>query len=491
MANWWKTGLFDLGVLLVFGSMMVAAALIALRALFWRLEVALGAPPQRTVWEWLFSLASNSPREIALTEQRAARGTAAAHPMGSPARQSWLDELAFRPATLNPEPVAADTVDTAAVIGPLAPRPIRLAAPFIVAPMAWGFSLTTEAKVALAMASQAAGVAVVSGEGPLLVEEVALSGAYILQYSRGRWAHQPAALRVADGVEIQLGQAAEGGMAVVKHLRSLPKRVRRALHRASPLVIRPRIPQSLAQLRQHIRQVNPDIPVGVKIPAGPWAGRDVVKLAAMGFDFITLEGAEAATASSPAVIHDHLGIPLAVAIAEADQALKAAQLRHRVTLVASGGVRGAADAAKLLALGADVVAVGTSLLFALAHRQVAAHLPFHPPTGLVFPSGKGQGLSLDQGEAFLNAAKWFYASRFELSLIAATVGCTHIGELGPHHLTAWRSEVAAWFGISQLVEPGSDAVTRRLQTLTEHYQVLRGLLDELSLALEQALPASS
>ncbi|MBX5466069.1 MAG: alpha-hydroxy-acid oxidizing protein [Firmicutes bacterium] len=476
-------GTFFAVLVVVFGAGALAWGWLWVRSLAGRLEAGLGAPPQRTVWEWLFSLASSTPQEIALTEQRAARGTAAAHPMGSRDDVHWLDRMAFRPGGLDHPAQTAEAVHTGVRLGPMAPRPLCLSLPVLVAPMAWGLSLTTEAKIALAQASQAAGTAVVSGEGPVLVEEVAWAGRWILQVNRGQWAHQRALVRLADAVEVQVGQAAEGSGAVVKHRRSLPRRVRRALARLSPVVIRAGLPRPLPVWLRALRAANPEVPLGVKIPAGPDVAQDVVKLARWGVDFITLEGAEAATASSPAVIHDHFGIPLAVAVRAADRALKAAGLRHRVSLVAAGGIRGAADAAKVLALGADAVAVGTSLLFALAHRQVTGVLPWHAPTALVFPSGSGQAQPLDADMAFLHASKWFLATRLELALVAATVGEARLSDLGPHHLTAYDSEVARALDLDELGAAPADRLRRRLLAVAEGYQDLGGLYSSLAALL--------
>ncbi|MEM0027676.1 MAG: glutamate synthase-related protein, partial [Ignisphaera sp.] len=53
------------------------------------------------------------------------------------------------------------------------------------------------------------------------------------------------------------------------------------------------------------------------------------------------------------------------AVVEADRALRELGLRDEVSLVVSGGIRNGADIAKLIALGADAVAVGTPVLVAM------------------------------------------------------------------------------------------------------------------------------
>jgi glutamate synthase domain-containing protein 2 len=472
--------LITIGTVVLLGGALAGLTYWIARLALRRLEATLGAPPQHTPWEWLFSLLSTEPREIALTAQRAARGTAAAHPMGSPKSRRWLDDLAFVTAAVAPQAATADRVDTTVTLGPCARHPVKLAMPVIVAPMAWGLSVTTDVKMALAAASAAAGVATASGEGPVLVEEAQLAHAWILQLNRGTWAHQRAAVPLADMVEIQLGQASEGNAAVVKHMRFIPPRVRRALHHHAPIVIHSGLPLALAQWVRRVRETHPGIPVGVKLPATSRVEADVLHVVRDGVDFITLEGSEAATASSPAVIHDHFGIPVSIAIRRADRALKAAGIRHRVSLLASGGLRGAADIAKVLALGADAAVIGTSLLFALAHNQVADQLPLRPPTALVFPLAGGYPPPLDADQALVHAAQWFHATRFELAMIAAALGITRLTLLGPDHLVSHAAETADTLAVDRLSTGPGATINRRLEELVDAYAFLNGLMRDLA-----------
>lgn len=54
--------------------------------------------------------------------------------------------------------------------------------------------------------------------------------------------------------------------------------------------------------------------------------------------------------AAPQVIRDHLGIPIEVAIAVVDERLRREGIREQVSLIASGGIRSAADVAKAIAL---------------------------------------------------------------------------------------------------------------------------------------------
>lgn len=66
------------------------------------------------------------------------------------------------------------------------------------------------------------------------------------------------------------------------------------------------------------------------------------------------------------VVRDNIGIPIELAIASVDRMLREEGLRDRVTLIAAGRVSTADDAAKLMALGADAVSMGTALLISMA-----------------------------------------------------------------------------------------------------------------------------
>jgi glutamate synthase domain-containing protein 2 len=105
------------------------------------------------------------------------------------------------------------------------------------------------------------------------------------------------------------------------------------------------------------------IPVSVKLGAG--RVRDDIKIAVKdGFDFIELDGMQGSTGAGSAEVMEYVGIPLLAAIMEALAALDEIDARQRIQIVLMGGLRDGVDAAKALALGADAVAFGTSVLIA-------------------------------------------------------------------------------------------------------------------------------
>ena len=88
-----------------------------------------------------------------------------------------------------------------------------------------------------------------------------------------------------------------------------------------------------------------------------------------GADAIVLDGMQGGTAATQDVFIEHVGIPTLAAIRPAVQALQDLGLHRQVQLVVSGGIRSGADVAKVLALGADAVAIGTAALIALGDND--------------------------------------------------------------------------------------------------------------------------
>lgn len=423
-----------------------AAFFIISRRLAQKAEAAMGDPPQRTLWEMLFTLRTHSLSSLLVTMQRAESAHPAEHPMGSLVQPDWLSQIGLDPATFAPPPLGGELVDLTVALGPASLRPLVLSMPLLIAPMGYGIGLSAETKVALAQAASLASIAVVSGEGPFIPEERAYAQKWVLQESRGSWSHQPAVRQQADMIELQWGQGSEGGKRVVKKPRDLPERAQQAL---GGRAIIQAAPVRLEEWVSHVRAERPDCPLGVKIPATNHLETDLAYLCMLGVDVVTLDGAGAGSAGSPMVISDHFGVPTAMAAHRAHRWLVAEGVRSRVSLVVSGGIHGAADIARLLALGADAVMVGTELLFALLHEQVAEKVFSLPPTQLAFArSSSNKAPHINGEQSSEHAVNWLEATREELKMILRTTGTTSWDEfrrLRP--LVARTSEAAQLFDI--------------------------------------------
>lgn len=75
------------------------------------------------------------------------------------------------------------------------------------------------------------------------------------------------------------------------------------------------------------------------------------------------------TAATQDVFIEHVGIPTLAALPQAVRALEELGVHREVQLIVSGGIRGGADLAKAMALGADAVAIGTAALMELGDNH--------------------------------------------------------------------------------------------------------------------------
>jgi glutamate synthase domain-containing protein 2 len=120
-------------------------------------------------------------------------------------------------------------------------------------------------------------------------------------------------------------------------------------------------------------------PVFVKVAATNYVAYVAAGVARMGADGIIIDGQGAGTGAAPSVVRDNVGIPIELAVATADAMLRREGMREGFTVIAAGRVSSAEDTAKLMALGADCVSIGTAALIAMGCIMVhKCHLGFCP-----------------------------------------------------------------------------------------------------------------
>jgi glutamate synthase domain-containing protein 2 len=84
-----------------------------------------------------------------------------------------------------------------------------------------------------------------------------------------------------------------------------------------------------------------------------------------GADAVVIDGLKGGTGAAPTMFRDYIGIPIELAISAVDKRLREEGIRHRASIIASGGIRNSADVVKAIALGADAVYIGTAALIAV------------------------------------------------------------------------------------------------------------------------------
>ncbi len=384
-----------------------------------------------------------------------------------------LDDLVFVPATMTRLPLEGyrESCDTKTVLGDrpgLVEQPIELDIPIYIASMSFG-ALSASAKAALGYGATKVGTMTCTGEGGMLEDEREASKILVYQMTPSRYMLDLEHLRMADGIEIVVGQGAKPGTGGVLLGMKIPERV--ASMRTLPVGVDQRStvrhPDFLGadDLKVKIEELREatgyQVPIFVKMGATRprW---DVAIAAKAGADVIVLDGAEGGTGASPELLLDHTGIPTMSAIPAAREALEEAGLADEVKLVAAGGIRSGADAAKCLALGADCVMIGFAALMALgcnSPRYLDDYEALGTSPGRCHHCHTGRcpvGITtqdpeleqrMDVAAGAERVARLLTAWTMEISLLAKACGKSSVHNLEKEDLRALSLEASAFTGV--------------------------------------------
>jgi len=251
---------------------------------------------------------------------------------------------------------------------------IKLDIPIMFSGMSYG-SVSLNTHRALAIAAEKLGTVMNTGEGGLHRELYPYKDHIIVQCASGRFGVHSEYLNAGVAVEIKVGQGAKPGIGghlpgekigvEVSGTRMIPQgtdALSPAPHHDIYSI------EDLRQLIYALKEATGYKPVSVKIATVHNVAAIASGIARAGADIIYLDGFRGGTGASPAVIRDHVGIPLEIALAVVDQQLRSEGIRNWVSIIAAGGIRSSADVAKAIALGADAVGIGTAALIALGCR---------------------------------------------------------------------------------------------------------------------------
>lgn len=379
-----------------------------------------------------------------------------------------LDDLTFLPAAMTRLPLEGyrEKCETKTVLGAYhgCSAPLELEIPIYIASMSFG-ALSWNAKAALGRAASRVGTCTSTGEGGMLEEERQESSKLIYQMTPSRYMLDLDHIRRADALEVAVGQGAKpgtGGVLLgakvadrVAEMRALPKGIdQRSAVRHPDFLGADDMQVKLEELRI---VTDNRIPIFVKMGATR-VFEDVKIAAKSGADVIVVDGMEGATGASPDILLDHTGIPTIAAVAQARAALEDLGLYGQISLVASGGIRNGADAAKALALGADAVAIGTAALIALGCNAplyeedytALGTMPGHChhchtgrcPVGITTQTPDLVD-RLDVEEAAEHVENFLNSMVMEMTLLAKSCGKGDVHNLEPEDLRALTIEAAA------------------------------------------------
>ncbi|OCA85151.1 FMN-binding glutamate synthase family protein [Pseudobacillus wudalianchiensis] len=394
---------------------------------------------------------------------RAETGKVLHRPLGSSKKWPHLDAITFVPAQTAPFAVSSEEeVDVEVIIGPKAKKPMKINIPLMISGMGYGVSLSERARLSLAGAAKNTGTAINSGEGGVLSEELQAAGKYILQFSKTEWAKEEETIKRADMIEIKLGQGALFGMGAHISPQDLTGNARKVmgLQQGEMAIIHEHFFEDqtlhdLKELVEQLRKLTGGVPIGAKIGAGGKVEEDIDHLIEMGVDYIAIDGGQAATYSAPPILSDDFGIPTLHAVVRAVNHLEQRKMKQKISLIISGGMLTPGHFLKALALGADAIYLGSSILFAVSHGQSTAPLPFEPPTQVVWYNGKLKD-QFKVEEGIKTAEKFLTASTEEMKTALRAMGKRSLKELSKEDLVSYDESIARMVGIPFTFDPWTD-----------------------------------
>jgi glutamate synthase domain-containing protein 2 len=177
------------------------------------------------------------------------------------------------------------------------------------------------------------------------------------------------------------------------------------------------------------------------------------------------------TAATQTCFIEHVGIPTLAAVRQAVNALEELDMKGRVQLIVSGGIRTGADVAKAIALGADAVSIGQGTLMALGcnrdvyfqdGKAISAEADYaalgtqpgfchHCHTGKCPVGVTTQDAVLEQrlqpAEGAARLKNYLKTLTMELTTLARACGKQDVHHLEPEDLVALTIEAAAMAGV--------------------------------------------
>jgi glutamate synthase domain-containing protein 2 len=358
---------------------------------------------------------------------------------------SW-DDILFKGAQLAKIPLnKSHPIKTQTIIGPGADHPLIIETPIFVTHMSFG-ALSKEAKIAMSKGSAKLKTAIGSGEGGILPESFDASYRYIFEYVPNRYSVTDENLKKVDAVEIKFGQSAKPGMGghlpghkVTREIAEI-RGFREGQDITSPSSFPDiRNKDDLKKMVDSIRAKTGGKPVGIKLAAGHI--EEDIKIALFaGVDFVTIDGRAGGTGSALKVIKNASSVPTIFALARARKALDEMDGKN-VSLIITGGLRVSSDFAKALAMGADAIALGTTVMMALGCQQYRICDTGKCPVGIATqdPALRAR-LNIDQSAK--RVANYFKVSTEELKDFARLSGNDNVHLLSQRDIFTTNSEIS-------------------------------------------------
>ena len=373
-------------------------------------------------------------------------GKAISEPMRTQVPTFSWDDILFKGAQLFKMPLnKSRPVQTRTIIGPAAKQPLIIESPIFVTHMSFG-ALSKEAKLALAKGSAQAKTAMSSGEGGILAESIDASHKYIFEYVPNKYSVTDENLLKVDAIEIKFGQSAKPGMGghlpghkVTREIARI-RGFREGQDITSPSCFPDIKNQSdLENTINRLRERSGGKPIGIKIAAGHLE-EDIKIAVSAGVDFITVDGRAGGTGSAPKAVKNSASVPTIFALARAKKILNEMKADH-ISLIITGGFRVSSDFAKALAMGADAVALGTSLMMSLGCQQYRICDTGKCPVGIA-TQDPALRARLDVEQSASRVANFFKVSTEEIKDFARLSGNDDVHSLSENDICTTNSEIS-------------------------------------------------
>lgn len=248
---------------------------------------------------------------------------------------------------------------------------ISIPVPWYGAGMSFG-SVSEQVMLARAMAAERWNTFSSTGEGGYPESLVPYKDHVITQIATGLFGVREETIQRARIVELKYAQGAKPGLgghllgdkttlAVAKMRESVPW-----VSLFSPFPFHS--VYSVEDHRKHVdwvKTVNPEALIVVKVSTPTDIDMVAVGSYHAGAHVLQIDGSYGGTGAAPEIAKKNIAMPVEFAIPKVDRYLKQEGIRDEIMLMASGGIRTAADIAKSVALGADGVVLGTAELIAL------------------------------------------------------------------------------------------------------------------------------
>jgi glutamate synthase domain-containing protein 2 len=326
-------------------------------------------------------------------------------------------------------------------------RKIEIPIPFYGAGMSYG-SISEQVMLARAKAAQAWKTFMSTGEGGYPEGLVPYKDHVITQVATGMFGVREQTIQYAPIIEFKYAQGAKPGLG--GHLLSDKTTTAVAAMRESvPWVslFSPFPFHSVYSVEDHkkhvdwIKTINPEALVSVKVSTPTDVDMVAVGSYYAGAHILQIDGSYGGTGAAPEIAKKNIAMPIEFAVPRVHRYLIAEGIRDEIVIMASGGIRTAHDIAKIIALGADGVVLGTTELVALGCTRCSnCERGRGCPFGLTTTDPELSQL-VDPGWGAERLGRLYESFQFQLQEILRRLGLQSIRDLrGRTDLLAYRKQ---------------------------------------------------